>query len=51
LRGTVTYRLVPGKALFFGGLGRLDYVDGPGPLYLTLFLSKYRSHSSRCPMW
>lgn len=36
----VTYRLVPGKALFFGGLGRLDYVDGPGPLYLTLFLSK-----------
>jgi len=35
----VTYRLVPGKSIFFGGLGRLDYIDGPGQLYLTLFLS------------
>lgn len=41
LFNVVTYRLVPGKSIYFGGLARLDYVDGPGPLYLSLFFSKY----------
>ena len=36
----VVYRLVPGKSLFLGSFGRLDYVSGAGHLLFTTFLSK-----------
>ncbi|KAL6072440.1 Ribosome biogenesis GTPase YqeH [Balamuthia mandrillaris] len=33
------YRLVPGKTLFFGGLGRIDYIQGPESMIFSVFMS------------
>lgn len=34
-----TYRLQPNMSLFIAGLGRLDYVEGNGPIRMTVFAS------------
>eukprot|EP01104_Vermistella_antarctica_P016071 TRINITY_DN5406_c0_g1_i1.p1 TRINITY_DN5406_c0_g1~~TRINITY_DN5406_c0_g1_i1.p1 ORF type:complete len:621 (+),score=85.84 TRINITY_DN5406_c0_g1_i1:301-2163(+) len=40
------YRLVEGKTLFLGGMGRLDYIEGP-PLLFTVFTgSKVTQHAT-----
>lgn len=33
------YRIGPGKSLFIAGLARIDYIDGPGLVYFTVFSS------------
>ncbi|CAG8548831.1 18006_t:CDS:2 [Acaulospora morrowiae] len=38
-----TYNMFPGKSLFLGGLGRIDYVDGDKPVRMTVF-SRLKPH-------
>ncbi|CAG8433464.1 5297_t:CDS:2 [Ambispora gerdemannii] len=33
----LSYRIEPGKSIFFGGLGRIDYVYGNVPILFTIF--------------
>jgi len=33
------YFIMPGKSLFLGGVGRIDYVEGGGRMYFTVFAS------------
>src|SRR5690606_18771630 len=33
------YRIGPGKTLFIGGLARIDYLEGHGLVYFTVFTS------------
>ncbi|CAG8565026.1 5643_t:CDS:2 [Acaulospora colombiana] len=39
----LTYNIFPGKSVFFGGLGRIDYVEGDKPVRMTIF-SRLKSH-------
>eukprot|EP01124_Arcella_intermedia_P028244 TRINITY_DN5696_c0_g1_i1.p1 TRINITY_DN5696_c0_g1~~TRINITY_DN5696_c0_g1_i1.p1 ORF type:complete len:498 (-),score=136.94 TRINITY_DN5696_c0_g1_i1:95-1588(-) len=33
----VVFRIPPGTSLFIGGIGRLDYIEGPPLVYFTIF--------------
>ncbi|KAG9292373.1 hypothetical protein G9A89_015243 [Geosiphon pyriformis] len=33
----LSYRIIPGKSIFFGGLGRIDFLRGDEPIIFTIF--------------
>ncbi|KAL1922776.1 uncharacterized protein VTP21DRAFT_9152 [Calcarisporiella thermophila] len=45
----VTYRMLPGKSLFLGGMIRIDYLEGTNPVLFTLFttLDPHITHTEK----